>query len=311
MSGGKFDLYQTVTDRIVTLMQTHGANWVNPFRKSGKAYRPYNPITGKAYQGMNQFLLATTEFALPMWGGFGQWKDKGCMVRKGSKSTMIVYWNIQERKTMVNGVAKLTTRPLLRYLNVFNIDQVDGAYADGLRSAAAVVAAPTETEKAETLAMADAFFAATGATVKHSNDDRAYYSPALDHIHMPNRDMFTGTATSSATETYYGTLAHEMTHWTGHEARLARDFSGRFGNEAYAFEELVAELGAAMLSAQLGISVEPRVDHAQYLNNWLKVLKSDNAAIIKAATLAKQAAAYLSKTSEDTEETTTEEAIAA
>jgi antirestriction protein ArdC len=99
-----------------------------------------------------------------------------------------------------------------------------------------------------------------------------------------------------------------MTHWTGNASRLARDFSGRFGDEAYAFEELVAELGAAMLCAQLGISVEPRADHAQYLNNWLKVLRGDNKAILKAATLAKQAAAYLSKTSE--EEDTGEEETA-
>jgi antirestriction protein ArdC len=304
----KFDLYQTVTDRIVSLMQTHGANWVNPFKKTGKAYRPMNPTTGKAYQGMNQFLLATTEFALPMWAGFGQWKDKGCMVKRGSKSTMIVYWNILERITTVNGVAKLTKRPLLRYLNVFNIDQVEGAYADSLRASWTVVE-PTPAETVATLEIADAFFASVGAEVRHSNNDRAYYSPALDHIHMPNKTLFSATPTSSATEAYYGTLAHELTHWTGHESRLAREFSGRFGSEAYAFEELVAELGSAMLSAQLGISVEPRADHAQYLNNWIKVLKGDNAAIIKAATLAKQAAAYLSKASE--EEATEEEAIAA
>ena len=110
---------------------------------------------------------------------------------------------------------------------------------------------------------------------------------------MPERALFAATPTSSATECYYSTLAHELTHWTGHTSRLARDFSGRFGSSAYAFEELVAELGAAMLCAELGISIEPRADHAQYLNGWISVLKGDNGAIIKAASLAKQAAAFI------------------
>lgn len=303
----KFDLYQTVTDRVIELMQTHGANWVNPFNKGAGSYQARNPITGKAYQGINQFLLATTPFTSPFYAGFGQWKDRGAMVKKGSKSTMIVYWNIRETTKIVDGVETVSKRPLLRYLNVFNLDQVEGEYADKLR-ASTVVEAPTEQSKVEACEIADAFFAATGGVVNHSDQGRAFYSPAADAIHMPSKSVFSATPTSSATEAYYGTLAHEFTHWTGHTSRLSREFSGRFGDQAYAFEELVAELGAAMLCAQMGISVEPRADHAHYLNNWLKVLRSDSAAILKAATLAKQAAAFLSKSSETEEE---EEAQAA
>jgi len=288
----KFDLYQTVTDRVIALMSEHGANWVNPFNKRAGAYVPQNPITGKAYQGLNTFLLATTSFPLSYWAGFGQWHSKGCHVKRGSKSTMIVYWKILERATVIDGQSVIAKRPLLRYLNVFNVDQVEGAYADALRARVSQPAAAPVV--VDTVAVADAFVAATGARIEHSAEPSAYYRPSADMIHMPERAQFVATATSTATEAYYGTLLHELTHWAGHESRCNRALLNRFGSEAYAFEELVAELGAAMLCAQLGISVEPRADHAQYLNNWLKVLRSDNGAIIKAATLAKQSSAWLS-----------------
>jgi antirestriction protein ArdC len=291
----KFDLYQTVTDRVIALMQEHGANWVNPFKKAGVAYQPTNPITGKAYRGINTFLLATTAYGAPYWAGYGQWAEKKCQVRRGERATMIVYWKMLEKTTVVDGEAKKTTRPMLRYLAVFNAAQVDGEYAAGL------VAAPVPEKPCEAamIATADAVFAATGARIVSDRSARAFYSPSEDFIHMPVRECFEATATSSATECYYGTLAHELTHWTGHASRLNRDLSNRFGTQAYAFEELVAELGSAMLCAELGISIEPRADHAQYLNNWLAVLKSDNAAIIKAASLAKHAAALITAAGEE------------
>jgi antirestriction protein ArdC len=291
---GKFDLYQTVTDRVIDLMQTHGSNWVNPFNKKAGAYTPQNPTTGKAYQGMNVFLLATTPYPAPYWAGFGQWRDKGCTVKRGEKATLIVYWKILEKEKIVNGEAKIVKQPLLRYLNVFNVAQVDGDYAAKLLASQGAPMVP----EAEINATADAFFKATGADIRFSNKPQAFYSMTGDYVHMPNRELFSATKTSSATESYYSTLAHELTHWSGAATRLKRDHAGRFGSNAYAFEELVAELGAAMLCAQLGISVEPRADHAHYLNNWLSVLRSDNAAILKAATLAKQAATFISKFSE-------------
>jgi antirestriction protein ArdC len=116
----------------------------------------------------------------------------------------------------------------------------------------------------------------------------------LDEIHMPKRASFTGSATSTATEAYYSTVLHELTHWTAPAHRCNRDLSGRFGSEAYAMEELVAELGAAFLCAELGISVEPRPDHAQYLTHWLTVLKADKRAIFTAASKAAEASVFLS-----------------
>jgi antirestriction protein ArdC len=163
---------------------------------------------------------------------------------------------------------------------VFNADQVDGFG----EATAGVAIAPSEG--------VDAFIARTGATIVHGGS-RACYVPMLDEIHMPERASFIGSTTSTATETYYSTVLHELTHWTAPAHRCGRDLSGRFGDDAYAMEELVAELGAAFLCGELGITVEPRPDHAQYLAHWLTVLKADKRAIFTAASKAAEAAAFL------------------
>ena len=132
---------------------------------------------------------------------------------------------------------------------------------------------------------AEQFFGALGAEIKHGGN-RAFYQPATDTIQLPNFESFRDAVS------YYGVMAHEITHWTGAKTRLDRDLSGRFGNEAYAAEELVAELGAAFLSADLGLTNEPRQDNAAYIATWLKVLKDDKRAIFTAAAKAQQAADY-------------------
>jgi antirestriction protein ArdC len=139
---------------------------------------------------------------------------------------------------------------------------------------------------------AEAFVAATGAAIHHGGD-RAYYRPSTDSIHLPPRDAFIDTPTSTPAESYYSTLCHELTHWTSAEPRCNRQLGKRFGDQAYAMEELVAELGAAFLCADLRITAEPRVDHAQYLASWLAVLKADKKAIFTAASKASEAAAFL------------------
>jgi antirestriction protein ArdC len=131
--------------------------------------------------------------------------------------------------------------------------------------------------------------------VRHGGD-RAYYTPAQDFIGMPELSSFTATATGTATENMYGTLLHELTHWTGHKSRCNREFGKRFGSQAYAAEELVAELGSSFLCAGLGLSQEPRKDHAQYMNSWLKLLKSDKRAIFTASSKASQAVDWLEQT---------------
>jgi antirestriction protein ArdC len=166
---------------------------------------------------------------------------------------------------------------------VFNADQVDGFEAPPL---------PEPKDPAQILDRAEAFIAATGADIRHGGN-RAFYRFPDDFIQMPERERFMGTETSTATESYYSTLLHELTHWTGSAKRCDRAFGKRFGDEAYAVEELVAELGAAFLCADLGITLEPRADHAAYIDNWLKVLKADKKAIFTAASQAAKATDYL------------------
>jgi len=139
---------------------------------------------------------------------------------------------------------------------------------------------------------AEAFAKATGATIEESGDE-ASYLPSIDTIRMPERRRFTGTETTTPAEGYYSTLCHELIHWSGAKHRLDRDLSSRFGKEAYAIEELIAELGAAFLCSDLAIANKPRIDHAQYIANWLKVLKDDKRAIFAAASKASQAAGWL------------------
>jgi antirestriction protein ArdC len=141
--------------------------------------------------------------------------------------------------------------------------------------------------EAERIARAEAFFAAIPAEVRHGGN-RCYYDPAADRVQMVPFDRF------ESASAYYGVLAHELTHWTGAPSRLARDLSGRFGSEAYAMEELVAELGAAFTGGQLGLPIEPRRDHAPYIASWLKVLKGDGRAIFTAAGKAQEAMDYMS-----------------
>jgi antirestriction protein ArdC len=167
-------------------------------------------------------------------------------------------------------------RLLARAFHVFNADQVDGWTAP-------LVPNLPESER---IAAAEAFVAAIPANITHGGDS-AYYIPALDQVRMPAFGQFARALD------YYATLAHELTHWTGAKPRLDRDLSGRFGSDAYAMEELVAELGAAFTAGRLGLPSVPRADHAPYIANWLKVLKGDSRAIFTAAARAQQAADYL------------------
>jgi antirestriction protein ArdC len=144
----------------------------------------------------------------------------------------------------------------------------------------------------EPIDAAEAFVRATGATIAHGGT-RAYYRPSTDNIQLPDRTSFVGTATSTAQESYYSTLLHELTHWTSSEQRCNRTLGKRFGDDAYAMEELVTELGAAFLCAELGITLEPRIDHAQYLASWLSVLQADKKAIFAAASAASKAVDFL------------------
>jgi antirestriction protein ArdC len=183
-----------------------------------------------------------------------------------------------------SGDADTITRLFARATPVFAAEQVDGHQPPVIDAPIATFISPID--------QAEALVRATGATIHHGGG-RAFYRPSTDSIQLPPREAFIGSPTSTPAEAYYSTIFHELTHWMSPPARCNRELGKRFGDQAYAIEELVAELGAAFLCADLGIIDEPHADHAQYLATWLSVLKADKKAIFTAASKASEAAAFL------------------
>lgn len=283
------DLYVEVTQRIVAALEQGVRPWSCPWQQNQgrQAGRPTRH-NGEAYRGVNVLLLWATAqergFQANTWLTYKQAEALGAQVRRGERGTMVVYAGKQmpaARDEDADGQAREQGKAFsfLRSYTVFNVEQVDGL---------PVVEVPpgpvqplvTPDQKTE------AFFSATGARFVHGGG-RAFYSPSTDHIQLPEPSAFKDAAAYTATK------AHELAHWTGHSQRLAREFGRRFGDAAYAVEELVAELCAAFICAELQIGAEPREDHASYLAAWLQVLKADSRAIFTAAAQAQQAADYL------------------
>jgi len=289
----KFDLYQTVTDQIIEAIEASQADGYSlPWHRAGVGiFMPTNATTGKAYRGINIVSLwasaEVNEFTTGEWATYKQWQSVGAQVRKGESSTVGVFYKkfVPKDDDVEETEDGEETRPrwFARAFRLFNADQVDGYQAEDL----------PEISEVERIKRAEAFTRRTGAKIQHGGG-RAYYNRIEDRIQMPDEVRFKATETSSATEGYYSTLFHELTHWSGHEGRCGRDLNNRFGDEAYAMEELVAELGAAFLCAELDISPQPRDDHAGYIQHWMHVMKADKKAIFSAAARANEAAAYLS-----------------
>jgi antirestriction protein ArdC len=274
------DVYQEVTDQIVAAIEAGAGSWEMPWHcKAGGL--PVNAARGYRYNGINVFTLWCAQdrngFGSAEWATFKQWQSIGAQVRKGERgSTSIFFKPLEIDDASAAGGKK--TIPIAREAVVFNADQVDGYQAD---------ADLPLFHAADRIAHADEFVRRTGAVIHHGGG-RAYYRISTDEIQLPDFASF------HAPEGYYGTALHELTHWTRHESRLAREFGReRWGDEGYATEELVAELGAAMVCASLGIQSRLREDHAAYIANWLKVLKNDKRAIFTAAAHAGRAADFL------------------
>ncbi len=283
--------YDIITEQIIADIETgkaKGNEWRMPWH-SVSGGMPVNLASGKHYRGVNVLALwasaARGGFAASTWATYKQWQAVGANVRKGSKGTKIVFFKpivVDTDRVNDSGERENESRMVAKAYTVFNADQVDGWSEPTLETVSEV----------DTIAAADAVVTASGADIRHGGD-RACYIPSADVVNMPERESFIDTDHSSATENYYSTLFHELTHWTGAENRMNRQFGKRFGDNAYAFEELVAELGAAFNCASLGITSTPRADHAQYIDNWLQALKSDKRAIFHAASKAAQAVDYL------------------
>ena len=288
------DVYQTITDRIVAQIDAGAGACEMPWHTRGTRHEQALPrnISGRAYRGGNVLMLWAAAEAFgyphPVWATYKQWSERGCQVRKGEKSTLVVFWK-QMRGRPAPGAdaadedAAGKTYLLARGYFVFNAAQVDGFEPAMVGGGAQT---PADLAEDARIAAAEAFFANLGATLRHGGD-RASYQPAGDLIRMPEFGQFKSAIG------YYATLAHEHVHWTGAKHRLDRQFGERFGDEAYAFEELVAELGAAFLCAHLGLANEPRPDHARYIDSWLNALRRDKRAIFTAASKAQAAADWL------------------
>jgi antirestriction protein ArdC len=279
------DIYQRVTDQIVAMIEAGAGKYEMPWHRA--AGIPMNAISRKPYRGINTIMLwASAQVAgypFDIWATFKQWKEIGANVRKGERATSIMFWKISDLKDKEDGDAEDAagqeqhrSRAFAKGYAVFNAAQVDGYNPPVIPLLPA----------AERLAHAETFFAGLNADVRHGGT-KACYVPSRDQIMMPEFEVFrSGVA-------YYSTLAHEVTHWTGHEKRCARDLRSRFGDEAYAAEEMVAELGAAFLAADLDLTPEPRPDHAGYIASWLKALKNDKRAIFTAAGKAQAAVDWM------------------
>lgn len=279
-SNPKNDLYSTVTDQIVAAIEAGAAHFEMPWQCIQGL--PKNIASDRSYRGINTLLLwligNSCGYATPYWATFKQWREMGHPVRKGEKSATIVFWKqLTSAEPDSDSDPADSRRPFVaRAYHVFNAAQVEDYTPPSFE--------PLSESKRDQAA--ERFFAALPLTLIHEGE-RAFYCPSTDSVHLPPFARFKDA------NGYYATLGHECVHATGATSRLDRDLSSRFGSESYAMEELVAELGAAFLCAELGLSAEPRDDHAGYIASWLKVLKSDNRAIFSAAGKAQAAVDWL------------------
>jgi antirestriction protein ArdC len=288
MSTAKADLYTRITDRIVADLEQGVRPWFKPWNAEHAAGRITRPLrhNGQPYRGINVLMLwgeaMAQGFACPIWMTYKQASELGGQVRKGEHGSLVVYADrITRTETADNGEETEHSIPFLKGYTVFNCEQIDGLPGHFTAPAAPVL------DPVVRIAGAEAFFRNTGADIRFGGD-RAYYAVHADFVQMPPFETFRDA------ESFYQTLGHECCHWTRHSTRLDREFGRkRWGDEGYAAEELVAELGSAFLSADLGLTPEPREDHAAYMESWLRVLKNDKRAIFTAAAHAERAAAFL------------------
>jgi antirestriction protein ArdC len=282
------DVYTRVTAKIVADLERGVRPWLKPWNAEHAAGRITRPLrsNGQPYKGINVLMLwgeaELKGYVCPIWMTFRQAQELGAHIRKGEHGSLVVYADkITRTETSDDGEEALRQIPFIKGYTVFNCEQIEDLpphfYATATPPAPCL----------ERIATAENFTAKSGATVRHGGN-RAYYSITDDCVQMPIFESFRDA------ESYYATLLHELTHWTRHASRLDREFGRkRWGDAGYAAEELVAEMGAAFLSADLGITPETREDHASYVASWLEVLANDKRAIFTAAAHAQRAADYL------------------
>jgi antirestriction protein ArdC len=285
--------YEIITGKIIAQIESGVAPWRKPWR----CEPPVNLISGKPYRGVNPFLLAPMGYGSRYWLTFAQANKLGGHIRKGEKSSIVTFWNIGQEKTRTNaeGVSKTSKPILLRYYNVFNLEQTEGI-ADKLG-----IGNPAE--RNADIGQCEAIVTGMKNPPAFAQHAQASYRPATDTVSMPSKTAF------ASMETYYSTLFHELTHSTGSATRLSRPGIldvAKFGTETYSKEELIAELGAAMLCGITGISPSTLDTSSAYLKSWIDVLKGDSKLIVQAASQAQKAADFIQNTSANPQENTPE-----
>jgi antirestriction protein ArdC len=297
-----------ITQEIIARLESGTKPWIKPWR-GVPVSRPLRAC-GIPYRGMNVFWLWMVAdmcgYASPFWMTYNQANELGAQVRKGEKSTIAIFYKSYTKEVEAPDTGERTdeSRRVLKAYPVFNADQVEGL-PERFHPAATLEVVEPKGRQAEL----DSFFARIPAVLRHQGDE-AYYEPVADRVTMPPAHLFSGF------DHYYATLAHELSHWTGHASRLDRNLKNRFGSAAYAAEELIAELSSAMLGAELGLPVTHLDSHASYIEHWLKLLKQDDRAILTAAAKAEEASRLLLKLAErisadDTDEASADAALAA
>lgn len=283
------DIYSRITNQIIASLDAGIKPWTQPWAAGHAAGPVSRPLrhNGERYSGINVLVLWATAtergYGAPLWMTFKQALALGGCVRKGEKGAPVVYASAINRTETDERTGEDVERniPFLKSYTVFNIEQIDGLPAHYY---AQVAATPNPDQR---IAEAETFFDATGAMVRHGGT-QAFYMPGPDIIQLPDYEAF------RSAQDYYATRGHETVHWTRHATQLDRDLGRQsWGDAGYAREELVAELGAAFLCADLGLTLRDRDDHAAYIASWLKVLRDDKRAIFSAAAHAQRACDYL------------------
>jgi len=271
---------EKLTQSVIDSMKKLGSNWAKSWNYKGTIK---NLVSKTSYRGFNVLCLSLSMlengYKYPYFLTFKQAQSKGYKIKKGSKGTHIIFFKMQEIEETKNNEQVLKKIPLLRSYVVFNVDQLDDFDYSTLETNCI--------NENERIANCDTYIKNTHAKVNEIEGDRAYYSPIKDEIVVPTLNQFNDSVS------FYGTVLHELVHWSGNKKRLDRLTSAPFGSDEYAKEELIAELGAIFLCNQLGIETTPRDDHSQYLNSWISALNDDVRLIYKASSKAQKALDYL------------------
>ena len=291
MNSDKKAFHETVAEKLIKQLQEGTAPWQKPWEPGeAGANMPVNPTTGKRYKGINALQLMSEGHKDQRWMTYKQAAAVDGQVRKGEKGTPIQYWKFAEEQAKTDATGKpildargesvkesvRLERPRVFFATVFNAEQIDGLPPP----------APRKEQTWRAVERAEQILQASGAVIRNGEHDRAFYRPATDSIHLPDKSRF------PSADNYYATALHELGHWTGHASRLERDMVHPFGSEGYAKEELRAEIASMILGDELGIGHDPG-QHAAYVGSWIKALQDDPLEIFRAAADAEKIQDYV------------------